>query len=108
MRFDCLEASYQLIRDLRQALAEIRRADPKLHTQLRTAAASIALNVAEGRGRDGKDRRHHWRIARGSAEEVGAILEVAQAFGDLGPADTEVPRATLTRVQQMLWRMTRR
>jgi four helix bundle protein len=107
MRFDCLVASYQLIRQLRQPLVEIRRADSRLHTQLRTAAASIALNVAEGRGRDGKDRRHHWRIARGSAEEVGAILEVAQAFGDLPTAAAAEARSTLVRIQQMLWRMTR-
>jgi len=68
----------------------------------------MAPNVAGGRGRDAKDDRHHWRIARGSAEEVGAILEVAQAFGDLGPADTGAARATSTRIQQMLGRMTRR
>ena len=81
MRFDCLDASYQLIRDLRGPLARIRRTDGRLHTQLRTASASIALNIAEGRGRDGKDRKHHWRIAHGSAEEVCAILRVAEGFG---------------------------
>ena len=70
MRFQCLAASCRLIRELRQPLVVIRRADAKLHTQLTTAAASIALNIAEGRGRDGRDRLHHWRIARGSAEEV--------------------------------------
>jgi len=65
-------------------------------------------NVAEGRGRDAKDGGHHWRIARRSAEEVGAILEVTRAFGDLGPSDADAARSTRTRVQQMLWRMTRR
>ena len=38
MRFDCLDASYQLIRNLRDPLVKIRRADPKLYTQLRTAS----------------------------------------------------------------------
>ena len=107
MRFDCLEASYRLISELRPPLAAIARCDAKLAKQLRTAAASIALNIAEGRGRDGADRRHHWRIARGSAEEVCAILRVAEEFGDLRTRDAVPARATLTRVQQMLWRMTR-
>ena len=106
MRFEVLHISYQLIRDLRRPLEVIRRCDAKLHTQLRTAAASIALNIAEGRGRDGKDRRHHWRIARGSAEEVRAILEVAEAFGDLR-ADLAIDaRVTLDHILRMLWRMT--
>ena len=106
MRFQCLDNSYQLIRDLRRPLEVIRRCDAKLHTQLRTAAASIALNIAEGRGRDGKDRRHHWRIARGSAEEVRAILEVAEAFGDLRADLALESRPTLESIIRMLWKMT--
>ena len=104
--FDCLEASYQLLTDLRQALACIRRADSRLHVQLRTAAASIALNIAEGRGREGKDRLHHWRVAHGSAEEVMAILRVAECLGDVGSEACEPARRTLDRLLAMLWRMT--
>ena len=106
MNFDCLDASYQLITELRGALLRIRRTDAKLYVQLRTASASIALNIAEGRGRAGKDRRHHWRIAHGSAEEVRAILRVAEAFGDLPARECRAAQNTLTRVLQMLWKMT--
>lgn len=106
MRFDCLEASYELLTDLRDVLAGIRPVDLRLHVRLRTAAASIALNIAEGRGRQGKDRRHHWRIAHGSAEEVVAILRVAECLGDLSGEACEVPRQTLERLLPMLWRMT--
>ena len=102
MNFDCLDASYQLIRDLREPLAGIRRADSRLHTQLRTAAASVSLNIAEGRGRVGRDRLHHWRVAFGSAEEVGAILRVAEAFGDLDTSATASADKTLQRVLKML------
>ena len=106
MNFDCLDASFQLIRDLHGPLARVRRADARLHVQLQTAASSIALNIAEGRGREGKDRLHHWRIALGSTEEVGAILSVAEAFGHLTPAECVAARDTLTRLRKMLWRMT--
>ena len=107
MRFDCLENSYDLLADLRAPLERIRRADPKLYQQLRSASTSIAMNIAEGRGREGQDRRHHWRIARGSAEESLAALNVAEAFGHLTADDWAVARATMQRVHQMLWRMTR-
>ena len=106
MNFECLEAGYQLIADLKVALSRIRQADNKLYVQLRTASASIVLNIAEGRGRVGKDRVHHWRIAHGSAEETVAILRVAHGFGDLSGRDTRAPLQTLDRILPMLWRMT--
>jgi len=106
MNFDCLDASYQLITDLKTPLAQLRQSDRKLHTQLTTASASIALNIAEGRGREGQDRRHHWRIAFGSAEEVRAILTVAERFGYFGTAQSQTAHETLKRILAMLWRMT--
>ena len=107
MRFDCLEASYQLIRELREAVGLVQRRDRKLHDQLTRALTSVSLNLAEGRGRHGQDRRQHWRIARGSAEEVSAALNVAEAFGYVAADDWGCARETLFRVHQMLWRLTR-
>ena len=45
------------------------------------AATSVALNLAEGNGRVGKDRLHCFRIARGSVLEVQAGLKLAVAWG---------------------------
>ena len=69
-RFQALELSIQAIRSLRQPLAKLREQDPKLADQLQRAASSVALNLSEGRRRTGKDRRHHFRIAAGSADET--------------------------------------
>ena len=106
MNFDCLDASYQLITDLVTPIEKLSKRNPKLNVQLTTASTSVALNVSEGRGRAGKDRRHHWRIASGSAQEVVAILEVSERLGYFTADDTSAARHTLTRLQQMLWRMT--
>jgi|AACY02.8.fsa_nt_gi S23 ribosomal protein. len=47
-----------------------------LADQARRASASVVLNIAEGAGRTGKARLNHYRIARGSAAEVCAVLDV--------------------------------
>ena len=106
LRFDCLETSYELIRELRGVLRTVRRNDRKLHDQLTRALTSVSLNIAEGRGRAGQDKRQLWRIALGSAEEVQAALRVADAFGYVSIDDCATANETLTRIRKMLWRMT--
>jgi len=107
MRFDAFEISIVLIRSLRAALTRLATHDASLATQLRRAAASVPLNLNEGRRRTGKDRLHFWRIAAGSADEVRAALRVAEAFGYLEPAAIEEPLQLVDRVLAMLWRLTR-
>jgi len=55
--------------------------DRDLARQLRRACASIALNVAEGSGVRGGNRRLRYQTALGSAEETRAALEIAAAAG---------------------------
>jgi four helix bundle protein len=52
-----------------------------LRDQVERAAASLALNTAEGAGRSGKDRAYHFRIALGSARETRTGLEIMHAIG---------------------------
>lgn len=55
--------------------------DGEMANQLRRAALSIGLNIAEGTGRYDRDQRKHFVIARGSALECGAILDAMRALG---------------------------
>ena len=78
--FDALDVSLEWIGELRGVIEQIRKHDADLARQLRKAAASVPLNLSEGRQRRGKDRRYHWSVAAGSAAEAQSCLLVAQAW----------------------------
>jgi four helix bundle protein len=105
-RFHVLEVSLQVVRQLRPASARLAKTDPALFDQIRRAASSIALNIAEGRRRVGKDRLHLWRIAAGSADEVRSALRVAEAWGQIDGREIADVLVLLDRVLAMLWRLT--
>jgi four helix bundle protein len=104
--FQALDLSLDLIQGLRGPLDLLRSSDPKLASQIRAAASSIALNLGEGRRRLGRDRRHHWSVAAGSAEEVRTALRVAAAWGAIAPSVLGESFALLDRLLAMLWRLT--
>ncbi len=105
--FDALEISLETLDALREPLRVLRSKDGDLYRQVRRAGASMTLNIAEGRRRVGKDRKHLWRVALGSADEVRAALRTAVAFGDLDPYEINQSLDLLDRVIAMLWKMTR-
>jgi four helix bundle protein len=79
-----------------------------LRDQLRRASSSIPLNIAEACGKTGTaDRAHFHAIARGSALECAAVLDVLLRFGAVGAEEAEQGKALLARVVSMLSKMCR-
>jgi four helix bundle protein len=80
------------VREMRGAIAAIERRDADLARQLRRAAASVVLNIAEGSGSSGRVRTVRYRTALGSARETVACLRAGEAFGyvDAVPATVSV------------------
>jgi four helix bundle protein len=77
--------------------------------QLDRASTSIPLNIAEGNGKfSGKDRARFLEIARGSALECAACLDVLVARKLATPDQVENAKENLARIVQMLMGMLRR
>ena len=85
---------------MRPKIAAIEMHYGDLSRQLRRAASSVVLNLAEGSGSFGCLRKARYRTALGSARETLACLECARAFGYVGQVDLDLNRVigTLVRV----------
>ncbi len=60
-------------------------------SQIRRAALSVHLNIAEGCSRKSEtERKRYYEIARGSIVEIDAALDIANDFGYLKNADTKI------------------
>jgi four helix bundle protein len=106
-RLDVYQCSIEFLAIAFTIVRRIPRGHAPLIDQLRRAATSIPLNIAEAAGKTSTQERAHFHaIARGSAMECGAILDVVRL---LRVADTEVSRGKdlLVRVVSMLSRMCR-
>lgn len=78
--------------------------DNEMSSQLRRAALSINLNIAEGTGRFDRDQRKFLVTARGSALECAAVLDAMSALGISSSHATEVD-VLLVRIVSMLTKM---
>jgi four helix bundle protein len=67
------------IRRLRPTLAVIERKDRGLGRQLRRCSASVGLDLCEGMYSRGRNRAAKYHVALGSARQMLACLEVAEA-----------------------------
>ena len=78
-----------------------------LSDQALRAATSVPLNIAEARGRNGKDRSYHFRIAYGSAREAEVALALLLAARTGRSEPLTMARALFDEVRAMLWPLLR-
>ena len=102
MPFHAYDVAIQLIRALKPVLDQIKKHDRDLARQGRKAATSIPQNIAESNYRLGRDRLYHFSVAAGSAGEIQAVLDVAEAWGYLSSEELQEARVLLDREQQLL------
>jgi four helix bundle protein len=67
------------------------------------SAASVPANLAEGHGRKGRDRLHHWRIAYGSAKEVDTHLQLLVHAAAVNATEAARALDLFDEVRAMTW-----
>lgn len=101
---------YHRALDLLDRVDQIHEAMPPgrahLRDQLDRAMTSVVLNIAEGAGEFSKDEKQRfYRMARRSATETAAILDILDRRNAVAAAMIEPARELLVRVVSMLARL---
>jgi four helix bundle protein len=100
--------AYELCLDLVRLISSIRIGDPQLRAQARKAAASAALNAAEGAARESAgDKRRTYGIASGEACEACAAVEIAGALGTCAAADVQAVLTLVLRIRRVFYPLVR-
>ena len=82
---------------------QLPKGSSNISDQLKRASISIPLNIAEACGKTGnKDRSRFFSIARGSAMECGAIMDVCKSLGMGSDKELLEAKKYLVRVVSML------
>ncbi len=97
-----------VVRELVPVLHVIREHDKSLADQLKRAAQSVVLNIAEGRGSDAGNARARFSTACGSAKEVRAALNVASDWGYIETRMADPLDERLDEVCAITWCLGRR
>ena len=100
------EIALQVVAELAPLMPRIARQDRNLAQQLRRAATSIVLNIAEGEHSDPGTGRSRFQSAAGSASETRAAIRIATAWRYVTPKQAESCLDRLDRVLAMLWKLT--
>ena len=101
------DVSLELVRLVRRLLPALARRDQDLASQIRRATNSIALNIAEGEARRGRDQARFFRTAHGSANEVHAALLVSQAWQYMSAEELAPALEASDRLGRLLFGLTR-
>jgi four helix bundle protein len=96
----------EMVRSLKPVLDRLSTRNPNLADQLRRAATSVPLNLHEGAYSQGRNTRARFHTALGSAAEVRACLDVAEALGYVEAVDAGL-RDRLDRIIATLHRLSR-
>jgi four helix bundle protein len=76
-----------------------------LADQVIRSASSVPANLAEGHGRSGRDRIHHWRIAYASAKKVDSHLRLLVQAGAINIDRAGTAIRLFDEVRAMTWRL---
>ena len=100
------QAAIEFLSLTEDVAGNLARGNAAIVDQLRRAAMSVCLNIAEGYGRRRPaDGARFYDIARGSAHECGAVFDVLEVKKMLGEGRYRQAKTLLHRIVSMLVKM---
>ncbi len=87
-----------------KALDTVPKQYSPIKNQILRSSSSIPLNISEGRGRFGKDRLQHYRIAYGSLKETETAIKLLEKLGVINK-EIETALNQLDHTGAMLWKL---
>jgi len=107
-KLDVYQCALQFLALSSKLTESLPKGNAALRDQLRRASLSIVLNIAEGAGKPTTaDRQRFAAIARGSAMECGAVLDVCRILNVADESVTVEGKELIVRIVSMLTRMCR-
>jgi four helix bundle protein len=107
-RMDVYRRAVEFLALVAKIERQAQRGNAPLQDQLRRAATSISLNIAEAAGRTGRaDAARVYAIARGSAMECAAVLDALSVLGSIAQVELSLGTDLLGRIVAMLTRLCR-
>ena len=107
-KLDVYQTSLELIVAADAIATQLATGRGYLADQLRRAATSVALNIAEGAGEfSRKDKARLYRIARRSATECAAVFDICMRLDLAAECDLHDARQLVHRIVSMLTRIAR-
>jgi len=107
-RMDVYQCAVKFLALTAKFLNTMPKGNAGLADQLKRAALSIPLNIAESSGKTSTaDRKRFCAIARGSAMECSAVLDACRVLGLLDESVVAEGKHLLVRIVSMLTKMCR-
>ncbi len=107
-KLDVYRCALELFAQLSPEVAALPRGHGAISDQFRRAFLSIPLNIAEACGKTAvTDRQRFFAIARGSAMECAALLDVCEILQLIDSERRKCAKEHLVRIVQMLSRLCR-
>ncbi len=105
--FTAYQLTLQALKDLQPILQKIAKSDGDLARQMRRAATSILLNIAEGNHAQGRRRQSSFLVALGSLHETRAGLDIASVLHYAAETDIRAVDSQFDRVAAILYTLSR-
>ncbi len=102
-KLDVYRAALAFVRSAKRLRPKLVPGNAELADQLDRAALSVVLNIAEGAGEFARrEKARFYRMARRSATECAATLDVARELGLIEPSVIDAEKRSLWSIVGML------